>query len=166
MKTQETPLILSAQRLKRIYDIQNILIDYPEGLTTAEIARRIGDHSQRTIQRDLLLMHQLEIGLCQSGRRYSLDHKNFFLPPLRLNLDEATALFLAARLLTICCDEYNEAVEEAFRKLAGIMPGSGVSAHLIALVKILERRHRKPGFMSIFRTITWAWVTGEKVRLV
>lgn len=95
----ETLVSKKAQRLNFIY---NLLMSNPRGLTTQELARQCGV-TQRTIQRDLMDLQDepLRMPLVEDNHRWKvLPHSRYILPPVRFELTEAAALFLAARLLS------------------------------------------------------------------
>lgn len=84
-------------RTVRLLQIQRLLFEEPLGLTTRQLAELCGV-SQRTIQRDLLALHDMQVPVAQKGDRYSI-LQSYILPPITFSLYEALALFLASRLI-------------------------------------------------------------------
>lgn len=82
-------------RSERLVRLQSLLNRAQRGLTTQEIAERCGV-CRRTAQRDLRSLEKLNYPLAEEDGRYSL-MPGSVIPPIRLNLEEATALFIAAR---------------------------------------------------------------------
>ena len=89
----------------------------------------------------------------------------FELLPVKLNLPEGTALYLAARLLTQISDERNDHVVSALTKLIKGMPDT-IAPHQHAIVDIArERQKGQQDLSSIFEVIALGWATHRQVRL-
>ena len=70
----------------------------PRGLTTKELAERMGI-SQRSAQRDIAALEsELEMPFVKQGSRYQV-MPGFFLASINFSLQEAMALLLSARLM-------------------------------------------------------------------
>jgi|SRR5690349_7860877 len=93
-------------RLARLLSVLRILQAHGEaGISPAEIARRTG-MSKRSIYRDLdALQSEMQVPLWSEKGRWGVE-AGAFLPPLRLTLPEAMAVFLSARLVTRYADKY------------------------------------------------------------
>lgn len=85
--------MLKARRLQRI---EELLLAAPEGLTSTEIASRLGVH-RTTVWRDLQEL-ALETPICQEGDHYSLDRASY-LTNVRLSTGESLMLHLAMRMM-------------------------------------------------------------------
>ena len=93
-------------RLARLTRVVALLRAHPDGMTTQEIASRIGV-SVRTVYRDLHAIEgEIGIPLWSEGGRWGLAAEGF-LPPLKLTLDEAMAVVLSARLMVRYADKYD-----------------------------------------------------------
>ena len=91
------------------------------GIRPAEIARRTG-MSKRTVYRDLrALDSELRFPVWSEDGRWGVEG-GAFLPPLRLTLPEAMAVFLSARLVTRYADKYEPQLASAFQKLEEGLP--------------------------------------------
>ena len=159
----ETLVSKKAQRLNFIY---NLLMSNPRGLTTQELAQQCGV-TQRTIQRDLMDLQDepLRVPLVEDNHRWKvLPHSRYILPPVRFELTEAAALFLAARFLSRYADERMTCVESALRKLSAILP-SPIAGHIQGIVGELGRRPADEMFTEVFTTIVIGWAARRKVRI-
>lgn len=97
---------------ERLAQIEAMLMDHPEGLTQAQIARALGVN-RSTIHRNLF---DLTAPTFEENGRIVID-REAYLVNLRLNLHEALAIHLAGRLMTTRLDRQNPHVASAFRKL-------------------------------------------------
>ena len=97
-----------AARLQRI---EHRLYNAPRGLRVAELAEYCGV-DRRTIYRDLQALEEMGAPIWESEGRYGIDRESY-LSTIRLNLNEAVALFFAARLLAHHSDEHNPNVVSA-----------------------------------------------------
>jgi predicted DNA-binding transcriptional regulator YafY len=95
-----------------------------------------------------------------------MEGARFELLPIKLNLSEGAALFLAARLLSQIHDERNEHVLLALTKLIAGMPPT-LAPHLHATVEMARQRQEKQQDKSgIFEALALGWATHRQVRLV
>jgi predicted DNA-binding transcriptional regulator YafY len=153
-------------RTFRLTQIQNLLYRNPRGLTCAELARLCGV-STRTIQRDIrdLGVPPANIPLRPEHGRWVLDPDYApLLSALRLTLPEATALFLAARLLLRASDEANPYVGSALARLAAVLP-EPMADHVRATMGAPRARAEDGAFVQVFSAITIGWAMRRKVRL-
>lgn len=142
-------------RAARYLRIATILHGHPQGLRAAELADRVGV-SKRTVYRDLNAMSdEAGIPLWQDGGRWGLEEE-LFLPPLNLTLHEATALFLAARVLLKASDERDSELIGGLAKLARILPAI-LGQHVQRAVDLYARMPVDERFTRVFRTLTQAW---------
>lgn len=153
-----------ASRAARLQKIVHLLYRNPQGMTT----KRIAEHCEvtpRTIQRDLKDLEAAGIpvwGDEVTGRHGIL--KGYYLPPIHFNLEEASALYLAARLLARYSDEYNPIIVDALAKLAGAMP-EAIAAHIHHTIASLAYRPKNRAFARVLEVIALGWATGRKVRI-
>ena len=112
-------------RTARLMRVASLLNAHPEGMRPKDIAERLG-MSVRNVYRDLKALEG-EVGLptwSEEGRWGILE--SAFLPPLKLNLSEAMAVFLGARLMVRYADKYDPdlglGVREARGQPAGPAP--------------------------------------------
>jgi CRISPR-associated endonuclease/helicase Cas3 len=104
-------------KASRLIQIENLLLAYPEGLTQAELARRL-QVDRSTINRYLVDLPK-HIYIEDDGR-LRLD-RTADLINVRLNLHETLAVHLASRLLATRMDRQNPHAAAALRKLGSAM---------------------------------------------
>ena len=120
-----------------------------------EIAKRTG-MAKRTVYRDLnAIGGELGIPVWSEGGRWGVDDEAF-LPPLRLTLSEAMAIFLSARLLARYMDKHDPVLASAFTKLEEGLPAS-LRDHVERTVQDLARRDVDPAFNRHVEDLTRAW---------
>jgi len=147
-------------RAARFLRVALILHAHPEGISAADLARQVGV-SKRTAYRDLEAMSlDGALPVWQADGKWGLE-ADAFLPPLKLTLDEATALFLAARVLAKTTDEQDPELIGAFVKLAQILPDV-LAEHIRATADAFAATPANERFTRVFRTLTQAWA-GRRV---
>lgn len=148
----------------RLQHIVHLLYRNPRGLTTGELARHC-NVTIRTIQRDLNDLYESGIPIWDDDdtRRHGII-EGYYLPPVHFDLKEASALYLAARLLARYSDEHNPAIVDALAKLAAALPGA-VASHIHHTLHDLTSRPQDPAFARVLSIIALGWVTGRKVRI-
>jgi proteasome accessory factor B len=149
-------------RMARLHLVQRLLSASPHGLQADEIAEHC-EVSRRTAYRDLVALQDAKVPVWNDGGRWFLDRSQY-LPPIKLTLDEATALFIASRLANRYADERSRALESAFEKLAGALPAP-ISSHVLATVRAMKDRPVDTTFDQVLTIITQAWAEGRTVRL-
>lgn len=153
----------SMSKAARLQRIVHLLYRNPRGLTTLELSRHCGV-SVRTIQRDLKELEGAGIPVWEDAEsRYGVT-AGYYLPPIHFHLEEAGALYLAARLLAGYSDEHNPLVAHALAKLAGAMPET-IASHIHHTIRALAYRPENRTFAAVLETIILGWATGRKVRI-
>lgn len=152
----------------RIIQVERLLLTSRAHLTQAEIARRCEVH-RSTIGRLLQDMVDNGIPLREDEQGLWYIERTAYLSTLKLNLDEALALYLAGRLLARYSDKPNAHTIEALSKLGvalqGVTPNLGdhiarTSADLrTRLPKQVQHQQR------VLEALTRAWADGKKVQL-
>lgn len=154
----------SRNRAERLLRIERILYDAsPEGLSLCEIADRCGIH-RTTVWRDIQALEANEVPIWSEGGRYYILRERY-VTSVRLNLHEATALFLAARLLTRYSDENHPHVARAMEKLAVAMPKDVMRQHVRRAADLVRERRERPEFARALERLTEAWAECRRVRL-
>ena len=154
----------SSNRAERLHRIERILYDAPaDGLTPGEIARRCGIH-RTTVWRDIRTLEQSEVPIWSANGRYGILRERY-VTSVRLNLHEATALFLAARLLSRYSDENHPHVARAMEKLAAAMPRDMMQQHIQRAADLVRQRRERPEFTRMVERLTEAWAERKRVRL-
>lgn len=150
-------------RLARLLSVLRILQAHGEaGISPAEIARRTG-MSKRSIYRDLeALQSEMQVPLWSEKGKWGVE-AGAFLPPLRLTLGEAMAVFLSARLVTRYADKYEPALASAFGKLGEALPDA-LREHVERTLDDLAQRRVDPDFNRHVTDLTRAWAERRVVR--
>jgi len=157
----------SSTKAARLLQIESLLAAHPEGLTPAEIARRLDVH-RSSVGRYLpdLPKHIFVDDL--DGDRWKIDRQADLLN-VRLNLHEALAIHLAARLMATRSDKHSPHAAAALRKLGIALErlAPRVSQHLKLSADAMDdaaQRH-DAAYLGVLETLTLAWAEGRKVRL-
>ena len=157
----------AANRAERLLQIESLLLTHPEGLTRAEIARRMGVH-RSTIGRDIDTMSGRVPIWEDDANRLGIDQEHYLMN-VRVTLHEAMALHLAARLLATRSDKHNPHAAAALRKLGLALERMAplVSHHLKLSAEVMDSpdQRRSPEYMSALENLTKAWALGRKVQL-
>lgn len=150
-------------RTARLNRICQLLYQYPEGLTARRLAEICGV-SVRTVYRDLdAIDEEMRCPIWQLDGRWGIEVPAF-LPPLKLGLSEAMALFLAARLMSRYSDERDASIESALSKLAVVMPRP-VGKHVTDTVVAMRHRSENAHYARLFEMLSRAWAEGRRARI-
>jgi predicted DNA-binding transcriptional regulator YafY len=147
-----------AARLRRI---EHRLYNAPRGLRVTELADYCGV-DRRTVYRDLEALEEMGVPVWEDAGRYGIDRESY-LSTVRLNLNEAVALFFAARLLAHHSDEHNPNVVSALSKLAAGLPDTTISTHMARVAEIIRARPLRSDYVRVLDTITRAWADRRKM---
>lgn len=155
----------SVKKAGRLLQVEALLLaNYPNAMTQAEVARRLGvDRS--TINRYLTDLPD-SIYMDDDGR-LSINIKASMVN-LRLNLDETLAIHLGARLMATRMDRHNPHAAAALRKLAIAVEGltPHLYRHLLAAANTMDdptMQRQDPVFREVLETLNLGWATGRKV---
>ncbi len=155
----------AANKAERLLQIEQLLLAHPEGLTQAELARRLGvDRS--TIHRNLAdvpgYIYEEEDGRLKIDRRADLIN-------IRLSLHEALAVHLAARLLATRMDRQNRHAAAALRKLGHAMErwARRISRHVLQAADVMDSAAQRddPVYLNVLEQLAEAWATERKVHI-
>jgi predicted DNA-binding transcriptional regulator YafY len=143
-------------RLARLTRLISILQSHPQGIRTADIAKRVG-MSVRTVYRDLnALQEELRLPVWGEDGIWGIDDEKAFLPPLKLTQQEAMAVVLSARLMVRYADKYDPDLAAAFEKLERGLP-SPLAEHVERTLDGLSKAPRDEQFSANVRLLTRAW---------
>jgi predicted DNA-binding transcriptional regulator YafY len=135
-------------------------------LRTGEIAARLGV-SDDTVKRDIdELSLSGRLPLRKDGQYWMLaEYARIQHLQVHLSLAEATALYVAARLLSQIHDERNRHIILALTRLIDALPAP-LRSHQHALIELAEERQRnQPERSAIFEAIALGWALRRQVRL-
>ena len=150
-------------RTARLLNVVAILQAHGQtGVTPSEIARRTGT-SRRTVYRDLeAIGSELAMPVWSEGGRWGMEGAAF-LPPLRLTLPEAMAVFLSARLVTRFMDKHDPHLASAFTKLKEAVPAA-LEAQVERTIMDLAERPLDPDYNRHVEDLTRAWAERRVVQ--
>jgi predicted DNA-binding transcriptional regulator YafY len=151
----------------RHYQIIKLFSLPGQRLRTIQIAEKFGV-SEDTIKKDIdELSFSGRLPLRKDGHFWILaEDARLEVLQVRLNLTEATALYLAGRLLSQMHDERNEHIIMALTKLVDAMPKT-LAHHQHALVDMARQRQQgREDRSNIFNAIALGWSRHRKVRLL
>lgn len=135
----------------------------PRGLTSAQIAERMGV-TQRSAQRDLLALEtEHKVPFVKQGRRWKLI-EGYFLPPVNFTIPEAMAMVVGARLMWRYSDRANPFAQTAYEKLAAVLP-EPMKEPVMEVADGLGDRPDDGVWTKVFAAITTAWAERRKVRI-
>lgn len=145
----------SQSKAARLRRIEHLLYNAIDGLRVVDLAEQCGV-DRRTIYRDLVALEEVGVPVWQHRGRYGIERETY-LSTVQLNLNEAVALFFAARLLSHHSDEHNPHVVSALQKLAASLPDTTVSNHIARVADLIRARARRTEYIRVLETITRAW---------
>jgi proteasome accessory factor B len=150
-------------RLARLGRVIAVLRAHPDGIRIEDIARRV-DVSVRTVYRDLKAIEgEIGVGVWSEGGLWGVVGEGF-LPPLKLTLSEAMAVFLSARLMVRYADKYDPDLAAAFEKLEEGLPAA-LREHVERTLDRLARHPRDETFSRHVHRLTMAWAERRVVTL-
>jgi predicted DNA-binding transcriptional regulator YafY len=142
-------------RAARLVRVAALLQGNPDGLRPKEVAERLG-MSVRNVYRDLRAIEgELGMPTWAEGGRWGI-LPGAFLPPLKLTLSEAMAVFLGARLMVRYADKYDPDLSSAFEKLAAALPDT-LREHVARSLDVLQDAPLDTAFIDHVRLLTKAW---------
>jgi len=135
----------------------------PRGLTTAQVAERMGV-TQRSAQRDIAALEsELRVPFVKQGRRWALI-EGYFLPPVNFTVPEAMAMVVGARLMWRYADRANPFAQAAYEKLAAALPGP-MKQPVMEVADGLADKPEDGVWTKVFAALTTAWAERRKVRI-
>jgi predicted DNA-binding transcriptional regulator YafY len=149
-------------RTERLAAIERMLFRSANGMRAVEIAEACGV-DRRTIYRDLDMLSTIGVPIWQEAGRYGIIREQY-LATVRLNFNEAVALFIAARLLSRHADQQNPHITSALTKLGMAFPEPLASQ--VAFTAEAVRQHPvNHDFVQVLEAVTQAWADRRKVRV-
>lgn len=145
----------------RLTEIERLLFSSPEGLRVVEIAE-VCDVDRRTVYRDLAALSDMGVPIYQRDGRFLLNQE-YYMAPLRLNLDEALALFLAVRGWMHQAEQQNPHMISALAKVSTALP-EPLAAHTRMMAEMMRSRSIDRAFVSALEAFTRAWSEQRRVR--
>ena len=150
-------------RVARLVRVANLLKQHPEGMRAEDIGIRLGI-SKRTAYRDLTALEgELQMPTWSDDGRWGMLESSF-LPPLKLTISEAMAVFLATRLMVRYADKYDPDLASAFEKLSEGLPAP-LTEHVARSLDVLQRAAKAPAFVDHVHALTRAWAERRVVEI-
>jgi len=159
------PITDTIDKADRLEQIRVLFLRRAEGVGTGEIAQLLGV-SQRTARRYVIeLSERGRLPVYREGRVWKLV-KGRYLDLLRihLNLDEALALYLAARMLSAYSDRHNPHVVTSLFKLTAVFPET-IGTHIERAAQAVSQRRSMPEYLRVLEGLTLAWANRRQVQL-
>ncbi|MCS7177923.1 MAG: WYL domain-containing protein [Anaerolineae bacterium] len=155
-------------KAERLTQIEALLLAHPEGLTQAEIARRLGVHRSTVLRYLPDLQKRCPVYEMDDGK-LALDRSQY-LTHLRLTLHEAMAVYLAVRMMAARTDRHTPHAASAIRKLALALDRLApfASRHMLQAADEMDdpaRRRDDPVYLEVLEALTLAWSERRKVRI-
>ncbi len=157
------------EKAQRLLQIEKLLWAHPEGLTRAEIARRL--NVNRSTITKYLDNSQLPAGIYEEedGTHKLKMDKDADLTRASFSLHEVLAIHLATRLLATRTDKQNPHAASALRKLGLALQrlDKNVSNHLLRSADVMDEAaaFRDPVYLKVLETLTEAWSAGRKAQI-
>lgn len=149
-------------RAERLASIERMLVRNSAGLRVVEIARACGV-DRRTIYRDLSVLDKLGVPISQQDGRFFIN-REYYAASVRLSLNEAVALFLAARMLSRHAEQQNPHVISGLTKLAATLP-EPLSSHVSYIADSVRVHPIDRNFVLVLETLIRGWIERHKVKL-
>ena len=151
------------KRTVRLEQIEQILLDHPDGMRVIEISERC-DVDRRTIYRDLQLMKKMGLPIWRKHGRFGIEREQYF-THMRINLNEAFTLLWALRLLSYHAELENPHATSLFKKITAALPPKLArqldSIRAINRSKKHDRRH-----LQMIENLIRAWADNLKLSIV
>lgn len=153
------------RKASRLHEVERLLRGRPSGYTARELAERMGV-SMRTIQRTISdLEFDQNVPITVEGRRYRvMEGSGRQLAPVRFDLQEARALYIATRLFLRHSDERDPDGISALEKLAERFPAAIADQVRATAQELLSRPNDRAESESL-RSITEAWAYSKSVNI-
>ena len=159
------PITDAIHKGDRLEQIRVLFLRRPEGVGTREIAQLLGV-SQRTARRYVIeLSERGRLPVYRQGRVWKLvegGHLNLL--RIELNLDEALALYLAARMLSAYSDKHNPHMVASLFKLAEVLP-EVIGTHIERVAEAVSQRQPASKYLDVLEGLIRAWASRRQVRL-
>lgn len=149
-------------RGERLSTIERMLFRNGEGLRAVEIAQACGV-DRRTVYRDMAMLEKLGVPIAQEDGRFFIN-RDYYLATMRLNFNEAVALFVAARVLSRNAEQQNPHLISALTKLSVTLPDP-LSSHVSYIADWVRGSPVDRSFVQNLETMTRGWVERRTVKI-
>ena len=154
-------------KANRLLQIEALLLAHPEGLTQAELARKLGVNRSTVSRYFRDMPNQFPYYESDDGRLF-IDRQSY-LVNVRLGLHEAMAVHLAARLLATRMDRQNPHAASALRKLGLALErlAPRISRHVQQSADVMDEAAQRhdPVYLQSLERLTLAWAEQRKLKI-
>lgn len=152
----------------RLLQLKEILLAHPQGMTRADIARKLKVHRSTTKRYVDEMSQQLHIPIWEDGNLVGINRDDYE-TKVHLTLHESMAVHLATRLMATRMDKHNPHAAAALRKLGQALEkfAPQISRHLLISADVMDDAAQRydPNYLRILETLTRAWSEGRLVHL-
>lgn len=156
------------RKFKNLDKLIYLLLDHPEGLTKAEIARRLSVH-RSTAAEYIDSLEGINAPVYEVSPNHFTINRDHYEVQISVDMHESLALHLASRLLTTRTDKHYPHAASALRKLGNALNKLAplVSEHMKHSADVLDGEHRRKdsAFLEVLETLTQAWSRGLKIKI-
>jgi CRISPR-associated endonuclease/helicase Cas3 len=152
----------------RLLQLKALLLAHPQGLTKAEIARRLGVHRSTAGRYVDELSRQLNIPIWEDGNYIGINRDDYEIE-INLNIHESMAIHLATRLMATRMDKHNPHAASALRQLGESLSelAPHLSRHLRLSAEVMDDAGQRydPNYLRVLEVLTHAWAQGQWVHI-
>jgi predicted DNA-binding transcriptional regulator YafY/transposase len=151
-------------RTARLLKLQLLLSQYPQGITTKQIAQKCSI-SKRTVYRDLAaLEYDLGVPIWEHGNTRGIT-EGYFLPPVSFTLQEAMNLFICIRLMRTYSYLHKDDIISTFVKLNSIVPPP-FKKLIQNTLEYIENQPQDKRRADNYSKIIKAWISRNRVKIL
>ncbi len=107
--------------------------------------------------------HTIGVPIWQDTGRFGII-RDQYLATVRLNFNEAVALFIAARLLSRHADQQNPHIISALTKLGMAFP-EPLASHVAFTAEAVRQHPARPDSVQVLEAVTQAWADRRKIKV-
>ena len=152
-------MAVDKNKTERVFEMFNLLMQHPQGITAAEIAKKLGVNI-RTVYRDRMDVERMA-SLWNEKGKWIMDGTGL-LPPVHFSLNEAMSVFMAARLMLGYSNVYNPAIASAFGKLSAVAPAL-LREQIRQTMEWMANQRKDEKFCGIMQALSEAWMNRKTV---
>jgi predicted DNA-binding transcriptional regulator YafY len=149
-------------RAGRLSLIERMLFRNASGLRAVEIAQACGV-DRRTIYRDLATLERNGVPIAEENGRFFIN-RDYYAATVRVNVNEAVALYTALRILTRHANPQNPHLISALTRLAAAVP-EPIAVHVNYLADMLRASPIDRNFVQVLEIVIRGWVERTRVRM-
>jgi len=156
----------AATKSSRLLQTEQILLACPQGITRAEIARRL--QINRSTAKRYIDELSRRIPIWEDGNLVGID-RDIYKVDVHLNMHESMAVHLATRLMATRMDKHNPHAASALRKLGRALEklAPQISKHILISANVMDDAAQRydPNYLRVLEILTRAWAEGKMVHV-